>query len=62
MAPTELLAEQHFQSLEAWLTPLALSVNWLSGRIKGKARKTILGELAAGTVSILVGTHALFSG
>jgi ATP-dependent DNA helicase RecG len=60
MAPTELLAEQHFQSLEAWLTPLALSVNWLSGRIKGKARKTILGELAAGTVSILVGTHALF--
>lgn len=39
MAPTELLAEQHFQSLEAWLTPLALSVNWLSGRIKEKRAK-----------------------
>jgi ATP-dependent DNA helicase RecG len=60
MAPTELLAEQHFQNLEAWFAPLGLSVGWLSGRIKGKARKAALDELAAGTATILVGTHALF--
>ena len=60
MAPTELLAEQHFQTLDAWFSPLELSVSWLSGRIKGKARATILEQLASGTVTILVGTHALF--
>lgn len=60
MAPTELLAEQHFQNLEAWFAPLGLRVGWLSGRIKGKARKAVLDELAAGTATILVGTHALF--
>jgi ATP-dependent DNA helicase RecG len=60
MAPTELLAEQHFQNLEAWFAPLGLRVGWLSGRIKGKARKAVLDELTAGTATILVGTHALF--
>ena len=60
MAPTELLAEQHFQTLDAWFSPLELSVSWLSGRIKGKARAAILEQLASGTVTILVGTHALF--
>jgi len=60
MAPTELLAEQHFQNLEAWFAPLGLSVGWLSGRIKGKARKTVLEGLAGGAVTMLVGTHALF--
>jgi len=60
MAPTELLAEQHFQNLEAWFAPLGLSVGWLSGRIKGKSRKAVLEELAAGVVTTLVGTHALF--
>jgi len=60
MAPTELLAEQHFQTLDAWFSPLELSVSWLSGRIKGKARATVLEQLASGTVTILVGTHALF--
>jgi ATP-dependent DNA helicase RecG len=60
MAPTELLAEQHFQTLAAWFSSLELSVSWLSGRIKGKARATILEQLASGTATILVGTHALF--
>ncbi len=60
MAPTELLAEQHFQNLDAWFAPLGLSVGWLSGRIKGKSRKTVLEGLAAGDVTMLVGTHALF--
>ncbi len=60
MAPTELLAAQHFQNLEAWFAPLGLTVGWLSGRTKGRSRKTILDELATGTVTLLVGTHALF--
>ncbi len=60
MAPTELLAEQHLKNFHQWLEPLGVEVGWLSGRVKGAARKTLLEELAAGRVGLLVGTQALF--
>ena len=60
MAPTELLAEQHFATLDAWLTPLDQPVAWLSGRTKGQARQQVLQTLASGEASLVVGTHALF--
>jgi len=60
MAPTELLAEQHYANLEAWFTPLGIPLTWLSGRTKGKLREKTLGELENGTAKVVVGTHALF--
>lgn len=62
MAPTEILAEQHFQNFEQWLEPLGLEVAWLSGKVKGKARESALERLASGQVSLVIGTHALFQG
>ncbi|KAB2924324.1 MAG: ATP-dependent DNA helicase RecG [Candidatus Contendobacter sp.] len=60
MAPTELLAEQHYRNFRAWLEPLGIEVAWLTGRLTGKARQTLLERLAAGAIHIAVGTHALF--
>jgi len=60
MAPTELLAEQHHANLAGWFDELGLSVAWLSGRIKGKARQAVLEQLAHGQAQVVVGTHALF--
>lgn len=60
MAPTELLAEQHFKVLSDWFTPLGKQVALLTGRIKGKARQQILAQLAAGQIDLLLGTHAIF--
>ena len=60
MAPTELLAEQHHANLAGWFDELGLSVAWLSGRIKGKARQAVLEQLAHGQAPVVVGTHALF--
>lgn len=59
MAPTEILAEQHFLNFSKWLAPLGLDVAWLAGKLKGKARATAL-ERIAGGVPMVVGTHALF--
>lgn len=59
MAPTEILAEQHYQSFRQWLEPLGLQVEWLSGRIKGRAREAALAQVA-GDAQIVIGTHALF--
>lgn len=59
MAPTEILAEQHYQSFRQWLEPLGLQVAWLSGRIKGRAREVALAQVA-GDAQIVIGTHALF--
>lgn len=60
MAPTELLAEQHYQNLCHWLEPLGLSVDWLAGKMKGRQREEVLTRLASGTTQLLIGTHALF--
>ncbi len=59
MAPTEILAEQHFINFTRWLQPLGLETAWLAGKLKGKARATALEQIAAG-VPMVVGTHALF--
>lgn len=60
MAPTELLAEQHFSNFEDWFGQLGVGVGWLSGKVKGKARKDMLEALEAGRVQVTIGTHALF--
>ncbi len=59
MAPTEILAEQHYRKLAAWLTPLGLEVAWLSGRMKKSQRKSMAQSLAEGAMPLAVGTHAL---
>ena len=59
MAPTEILAQQHFASLSALLNGLPVSIALLTGSIKGKARKIILASSAEGNLNILIGTHAL---
>jgi ATP-dependent DNA helicase RecG len=60
MAPTELLAEQHFASFDDWFKPLGLDVGWLSGRQKGRRRAQVLEALESGRIPVVVGTHALF--
>lgn len=60
MAPTELLAEQHFQNFKTWMHDLNIKVALLTGQIKGKAKEEILGSLAEGNIDIIIGTHALF--
>jgi len=60
MAPTELLAEQHHRNFRNWLDALGIEVAWLTGRLTGKARRTLLERLAVGEIQVAVGTHALF--
>jgi ATP-dependent DNA helicase RecG len=59
MAPTEILAEQHYRKLAAWLAPLGLDVAWLSGRMKKSQRTGMARSLAEGATPLAVGTHAL---
>ncbi len=60
MAPTEILAEQHFINFKQWFEPLGISVAWLVGKLKGKARSAQLENIANGSALVVVGTHALF--
>jgi ATP-dependent DNA helicase RecG len=60
MAPTELLAEQHLRNFSAWLEPLQVKTGWLAGKLTAKARRTMLNDLAAGELAVVIGTHALF--
>jgi ATP-dependent DNA helicase RecG len=60
MAPTELLAEQHYRNFQDWLGGLGVEIAWLTGRLLGRARKALLERLASGAVQVAVGTHALF--
>ena len=59
MAPTEILAEQHFHKLLAWLQPLGVNVAWLSGSQPAKARREAAAGAADGSIQLLVGTQAL---
>ncbi|NQD74237.1 ATP-dependent DNA helicase RecG [Pseudomonas sp. CM27] len=59
MAPTEILAEQHYITFKRWLEPLGIEVAWLAGKLKGKARVSALEQIANGA-PMVVGTHALF--
>jgi ATP-dependent DNA helicase RecG len=58
MAPTELLAEQHFINFQKWLTPLGIEVVWLAGKLKGRTRSAALAAVA-GSAQVVIGTHAL---
>ncbi|MGL6070561.1 ATP-dependent DNA helicase RecG [Craterilacuibacter sp.] len=60
MAPTEILAEQHYAKLSAWLEPLGVKVAWLSGSLRKKARGEMNALIASGEARLAVGTHALF--
>ena len=60
MAPTEILAGQHYEKIKKWLSPLSFKVELLTGSIKAKARVEIYEKLEAGRVNLLIGTHALF--
>ena len=60
MAPTEILAEQHFQNFRNWLEPLGIELAWISGKVKGKARQAALEAVAEGRAQMVIGTHALF--
>ncbi|MEO5881558.1 MAG: ATP-dependent DNA helicase RecG [Caldimonas sp.] len=59
MAPTEILAEQHLKKLVGWLAPLGITVAWLTGSRKGKARTKMLEQVASGEAALVVGTHAV---
>jgi ATP-dependent DNA helicase RecG len=59
MAPTEILAEQHYQRLRAWLEPLGLRIVWLTGSLAKKAKETAQTTVASGACDLVIGTHAL---
>ena len=59
MAPTEILAEQHFRKLLQWLEPLGIGVAWLTGSRKGRARAAMIERVASGEAALVVGTHAV---
>jgi ATP-dependent DNA helicase RecG len=59
MAPTEILAEQHFRKLIGWLEPLGIQVAWLTGSQKTKERRAMLAMIASGQAGLVVGTHAV---
>jgi ATP-dependent DNA helicase RecG len=60
MAPTEILAEQHYRKFTEWLAPLDIRVAWISGGIKKSDKKQMVTDVALGRAQIVVGTHALF--
>ncbi len=60
MAPTEILAEQHALNFANWFAPLDISVGWLAGKTKAKAKRLALEQIASGEMQMVIGTHALF--
>ncbi|CAA6829093.1 MAG: ATP-dependent DNA helicase RecG (EC [uncultured Aureispira sp.] len=59
MAPTEILAQQHYVSIQEMAEGLGLNIGLLTGTVKGKRRKVLLEKLEAGEIDLLIGTHAL---
>ncbi|MDO8457183.1 MAG: ATP-dependent DNA helicase RecG [Burkholderiaceae bacterium] len=59
MAPTEILAEQHFRKLIGWLEPLGITTAWLTGNQKAKERRAMLALIESGEAALVVGTHAV---
>ncbi len=59
MAPTEILAEQHFAKLVGWLEPLGITVAWLTGSQKTKQKRDMLAQVESGAAQLVVGTHAV---
>ena len=59
MAPTEILAEQHYLKMKEWFEPLGISVAWLSGSLKAKEKRLTQELIENGTAQLIIGTHAL---
>jgi len=59
MAPTEILAEQHWLKLRPWLEPLGIRVDWLTGSLRGTEKRAVRAAIASGEVDLAIGTHAL---
>ncbi len=59
MAPTEILADQHFRKIAGWMEPLGVRVTWLTGSLKKKDKVAAQQEIEAGTAQLVIGTHAL---
>ena len=59
MAPTEILAEQHFRKMLGWLEPLGITTAWLTGNQKAKERRAMLALIESGEAALVVGTHAV---
>ncbi|OCG49176.1 ATP-dependent DNA helicase RecG [Gilliamella sp. Choc5-1] len=60
MAPTEILAEQHYNNFNNWFTPLGISLEWLSGRLTAKNKQLRYERIKNGEITMLIGTHAVF--
>jgi ATP-dependent DNA helicase RecG len=60
MAPTEILAEQHYRRFAGWMEPLGVRVAWLAGSLKKREKAQAVAAVAAGEIAVAVGTHALF--
>ena len=60
MAPTEILAEQHYLNFKKWFEALGIKVVWLAGKLKAKTRQEIEAQIQSGDAQMIVGTHALF--
>jgi len=60
MAPTEILAEQHFLKFKHWLDPLGVKICWVSGSLKARDKRLALESIAKGQTQLAIGTHALF--
>ena len=61
MAPTEILARQHADTLQKYLAPLGVSIALLTGSVKGKARRAVQADIADGRAQLIIGTHAVLS-
>ena len=61
MAPTEILAQQHFETLSKFLTPFGLRIGKLTGSMTAKQKREVKAQLKAGQLDLIIGTHALFS-
>lgn len=59
MAPTEILAEQHYRKLSVWLRPMGVEIVWLTGSLKAKDKKAAQAAIASGHGRLVIGTHAL---
>lgn len=59
MAPTEILADQHFRKIAAWMEPLGVEMVWLTGSLKKKAKTVASARIASGQARLIIGTHAL---
>ena len=59
MAPTEILAEQHYRKLKLWLEPLGVKIAWLTGSLRAKEKREAQEQIASGGAHLVIGTHAL---